>query len=169
VEVPVWIDQSLNGFRMEFKFIWTTFESVSWCSCVTTWSKPLSPQGYHEGGRMKWPKAMAGPVYLWSPKLLPSVGACFDLMRTCERLPTWTTWDVWSGTLRGSSVKSVWRVDWVFPCKVYIDSNHRDSQIWVPLVCGSHHVDNLIAWIMAYCKIVMLHYNYLFATLAWLV
>jgi hypothetical protein len=27
-----------------------------------------------------------------------------------------------------------------FPCSVYIDSNRRDSQIWVPLVCGSHHV-----------------------------
>jgi hypothetical protein len=31
-----------------------------------------------------------------------------------------------------------------FPCMVYIDSNHRDSQIWVPLVCGSHHIDNLM-------------------------
>jgi hypothetical protein len=30
-----------------------------------------------------------------------------------------------------------------FPYMVYIDSNHCDSQIWVPLVYGSHHVDNL--------------------------
>jgi hypothetical protein len=30
-----------------------------------------------------------------------------------------------------------------FPCRVYIDSNHHDSRIWVPLVCGSHHIDNL--------------------------
>jgi hypothetical protein len=29
-----------------------------------------------------------------------------------------------------------------FPCKVYINSNHRDSRIWVPLICGSHHIDN---------------------------
>jgi hypothetical protein len=31
-----------------------------------------------------------------------------------------------------------------FPCRVYIDSNHGDSRIWVSLVCGSHHVDNLM-------------------------
>jgi hypothetical protein len=30
-----------------------------------------------------------------------------------------------------------------FPCRVYIDSNHRDSRIWIPLICVSHHVDNL--------------------------
>jgi hypothetical protein len=38
----------------------------------------------------------------------------------------------------------MWRVGRVFPCRVYIDSNHRDSRICVLLVCGSHHVDNLI-------------------------
>jgi hypothetical protein len=31
-----------------------------------------------------------------------------------------------------------------FPCRVYIDLNHRDSQIWVPLVFDSLHIDNLI-------------------------
>jgi hypothetical protein len=51
---------------------------------------------------------------------------------------------VWSRAICGPSVKSVWRVGWVFPRRVYIDSNHLDSQIWVPLVCGSHHVDNLM-------------------------
>jgi hypothetical protein len=38
---------------------------------------------------------------------------------------------VWSWTIRGLSVKSVWRVGRVFTCRVYIDSNHRDSRIWV--------------------------------------
>jgi hypothetical protein len=52
--------------------------------------------------------------------------------------------DVWSGSIRESSVESVWRVDWVFLCRVYIDSNHHDSQIWVLLVCGSQHVENLM-------------------------
>jgi hypothetical protein len=33
----------------------------------------------------------AGPVCLRSPRLLPSVGACFVLVGTSERLPTWTT------------------------------------------------------------------------------
>jgi hypothetical protein len=70
-----------------------------------------------------------GSVYLWSPRLLSSVGACFILVGTCERLPTWTTGDVWSETIRESSVESMWRVDRVFPCRVYIDSNGRDSQI----------------------------------------
>jgi hypothetical protein len=36
---------------------------------------------------------------------------------------------VWSWTICGLSVESVWRVDRVFPYRVYIDSNHRDSQI----------------------------------------
>jgi hypothetical protein len=70
-----------------------------------------------------------GPVCLQSSRLVPDVGAYFALVGTSERLPKWTTGDVWSGTIRESSVKSVWRVDWVFPCRVYIGLNHRDSQI----------------------------------------
>jgi hypothetical protein len=52
---------------------------------------------------------------------------------------------VWSMDIRGLSMENVWRVGRVFPCRVYIDSNHRDSRIWVSLVCGSHHVDNLMS------------------------
>jgi hypothetical protein len=70
-----------------------------------------------------------GPVCLRSPRLLPGVGACFVLVGTSKRLPTWTTGDVWSGTICESSVESVSRVDRVFPDRVYIDSNRRDSQI----------------------------------------
>jgi hypothetical protein len=36
---------------------------------------------------------------------------------------------VWSWTIHGLSVKSVWHVDRIFPCGVYIDSNRRDSRI----------------------------------------
>jgi hypothetical protein len=36
---------------------------------------------------------------------------------------------VWSYTIRGLSMKNVWRVDRVFPCRMYIDLNHRDSRI----------------------------------------
>jgi hypothetical protein len=78
---------------------------------------------------MRWPKMIAGPVCLLSSRLLLGVGACFVFMGTSERLPTWTTGDVWSGTIHELSVESEWRVDQVFPCKVYIDSNHRDSRI----------------------------------------
>jgi hypothetical protein len=36
---------------------------------------------------------------------------------------------VWSWTIHGPSVESVWHVGRVFPCRVYIDSNRRDSRI----------------------------------------
>jgi hypothetical protein len=36
---------------------------------------------------------------------------------------------VWSKAIHGPSVESVWRVGRVFPYRVYIDSNRRDSQI----------------------------------------
>jgi hypothetical protein len=68
-------------------------------------------------------------VCLQSPILLPGVGTCFIIVGTSERLPTRIMGDVWSGTIRESSVESVWRIDRIFPCRVYIDSNHRDSQI----------------------------------------
>jgi hypothetical protein len=70
-----------------------------------------------------------GPVCLRSPSLLLGVGACFILMGTSKKLPMQTMGDVWFGTIHESSVESVWRVDRGFPCRVYIDSNHHDSQI----------------------------------------
>jgi hypothetical protein len=57
----------------------------------------------------------AGPVYLWLLRLPLGVWACFTLVGTSERLPTQTLGDVWSGTIRESSVESVWRVDRVSP------------------------------------------------------
>jgi hypothetical protein len=116
---------------------------VSWCSCVTTWLKPLSPFPRLSWGRMRWPKTTVRLVYLRSPRLLSGVGAYFVIVETSKRLPTWTTGDVWSGTIRESSVENVSRVDRVFQYRVYIDLNLRDSRIWVPLVCDSHRVDNL--------------------------
>jgi hypothetical protein len=71
----------------------------------------------------------AGPVHLQSLRLLSGVGVCFVLVGTSEKLPTWTTGEVWSGTLRELSMESMWHVDRGFPCMVYIDSNHRDSRI----------------------------------------
>jgi hypothetical protein len=118
--------------------------SVSWCSCDTTWPKHLSLTLRLSWGRgMRWPKTTDGPVYLQSPRLLPGVGACFILMGTSEMSPMRTMGDVWSGTICESSMENMWHVDRIFPCRVYIDSNHRDARIWVPLVYASHHVDNL--------------------------
>jgi hypothetical protein len=70
-----------------------------------------------------------GSVCLRLTRLLPGVVACFVLVGTSERLPTWTTGDVWSGTIRESSMKSVWHVDRVFSYRVYINLNRRDSRI----------------------------------------
>jgi hypothetical protein len=50
---------------------------------------------------------MAGPVYLWSPRLLLGVGSYFILVGTSERLPTRTTGDVWSRTIHELSLESV--------------------------------------------------------------
>jgi hypothetical protein len=72
---------------------------------------------------------MAGPVCLRLPRLIPGLGACFGLVGTSKRLPMRTMVDVWSRTIHESSVKSVWCVDRVFPCRVYIDSNRCNSQI----------------------------------------
>jgi hypothetical protein len=36
---------------------------------------------------------------------------------------------VWSWIIRRLSVEGVWHVGRVFPCRVYIDLNHRDSRI----------------------------------------
>jgi hypothetical protein len=68
-------------------------------------------------------------VCLWSTNLLSGVGACFILVGTSERLPTQTTLDVWSGTIRELSVENMWRVDRVSPYRLYINSNRRDSRI----------------------------------------
>jgi hypothetical protein len=35
---------------------------------------------------MRPPKTMAGPVYLWLPRVLPGVGDCFDFVGASERL-----------------------------------------------------------------------------------
>jgi hypothetical protein len=70
-----------------------------------------------------------GLVHLRSPRLLPGVGTYFILVGTSERLSTRTTGEVSSGTLRESNVESVWHVDQVFPYRVYIDSNCRNSRI----------------------------------------
>jgi hypothetical protein len=71
----------------------------------------------------------AGPVCLWSLRFLPGVGAFFVLVGTSERLPTQITRDIWFVTIHKSSMESVWCVDRVSPCRVYINLNHRDSRI----------------------------------------
>jgi hypothetical protein len=104
--------------------------SVSWCSCVTTWLKPLSPTSRLSWGR--WNQVTQDGDRASLSSIAKTSPGCRGLIRPrSERLPTWTTWDVGFKTLCKSSMESVWRVDQIFPCRIYIDSNHRDSWIWV--------------------------------------
>jgi hypothetical protein len=71
-----------------------------------------------------------GSVCLWLPRIHSGVGACFDLVGTSERLLyAYHVRYVWSRTLCGLSMESIWRVDQVFTCRVYIVSNCHDSWI----------------------------------------
>jgi hypothetical protein len=36
---------------------------------------------------------------------------------------------IWSRATRRTSIENVWRVGQIFPCRVYINSNHHDYQI----------------------------------------
>jgi hypothetical protein len=79
---------------------------------------------------MRSPKTMAGPVCLWLPRHFLGVEACFNFVGASEGCHV-------RGLLAESvcrvcmdwSGKRTWHVGQVFPCRVYIDSNRRDSQI----------------------------------------
>jgi hypothetical protein len=82
---------------------------------------------------------VSGALFLGSSD---SVQLCRRLMKGCH--------------VRGSPVGSVRGLAWeaymsccrISPYRGYIDSNRHDSRIWVSLVCGSHHVDNLMSLIV---------------------
>jgi hypothetical protein len=54
---------------------------------------------------MRSPKMTAGPVYLWLPRLLPGVRACFDFMGASERL-------LRTGTARRKRTLGVRGLEW---------------------------------------------------------
>jgi hypothetical protein len=54
---------------------------------------------------MRPPKTTAGPVYLWLPRLLLGVGACFDLVGVSERLSR-------TGTARRKRTLGVRGLEW---------------------------------------------------------
>jgi hypothetical protein len=79
---------------------------------------------------MRWPKTTVEPSNLCLPRLLPGVGACLDLMGTSERLLYMDRVRyVWSRAIREPNVECMWHFDQVFPYRVYIDSNQRNSRI----------------------------------------
>jgi hypothetical protein len=61
-------------------------------------------------------------------------GLDFDIVGTCEWLSyVRAFWSQAYGVLVG-----------FFPCRVYIDSSHRDTQLWVTACCCSHLVVCLV-------------------------
>jgi hypothetical protein len=80
---------------------------------------------------MRSPKTTARPVCLWLPRLLSGVGGpvstSWELLKGCHvrglpRENVRRTCMDWNG-------KRTWRVGQISPCRVYIDSNRRDSRI----------------------------------------
>jgi hypothetical protein len=93
------------------------------------------------------------PFFSGAVALLNSVD---DYAKDCYM---WTTWDTYG---------RVWRVGWIFPLQgVYRFESTRISDMNNRLSRGSLHVENLMAWMMAYNRIDMC--NYLIEILAWLV
>jgi hypothetical protein len=67
---------------------------------------------------------MSGALFLRSSGIRPNLLASHKRFLYVDHVRY-----VWSWTIHGLSVEIVWHVGRVFPYKVYIDSNSRDSQI----------------------------------------
>jgi hypothetical protein len=82
------------------------------------------------GGRIRPSNTTVGSVSLWLSRLLSGVGACLNFVGVSERLSR-------TGTAHRKRTSCVSGVEWEeyaaccsgFPCRVYIDLNHRDSWI----------------------------------------
>jgi hypothetical protein len=69
---------------------------------------------------------MSGSLFLCSSGIRPNLSASYKKLICVDHMRY-----IWSRVIHGPSVESVWRVDQVFSCKIYIDLNRHDSQIWV--------------------------------------
>jgi hypothetical protein len=65
-----------------------------------------------------------GALFLRSSRICPNLSASHEGLLYVDHVRY-----VWSWTIHRLSMESVWYVGWVFPCKVYIDSNRRNSRI----------------------------------------
>jgi hypothetical protein len=79
---------------------------------------------------MRSPKTTVRLGDLWVPRLLPGVGSRFNLDGLHERLSrAGTDHRKCMCSICGLARKAYVSCVSSFPCSVYIDSNHRDSQI----------------------------------------
>jgi hypothetical protein len=69
---------------------------------------------------------MSGVLFLGSSGIRPNLSASHKRLLYVDHVRY-----VWSWTILGLSTESMWHVGQVFPCRVYIDSNRRDSRILV--------------------------------------
>jgi hypothetical protein len=86
------------------------------------------------------PKTTVEPACLWLSRLLPGVGACFDFVVDSERLSR-------MGTVHKKRTPGVHDILFGFSAvrctsiRITVTLGYEQ-----PLVCGSHHIDNLMAW-----------------------
>jgi hypothetical protein len=67
---------------------------------------------------------VSGALFLGGSRIRPNLLATRERLLCVDHVRY-----VWFGTIRGLSVGCVWHVGQVFPYRVYIDLNRRDSQI----------------------------------------
>jgi hypothetical protein len=92
---------------------------LHWLTRVRNWV-----QTHGRSASVLW--IMSGALFLGSSGIHP------NLLVICERLLyIYCVRYVWSGTIRRLSVGCVCRVGRGFFCRLYIDSNHRNSRILV--------------------------------------
>jgi hypothetical protein len=101
---------------------------------------------------------VSGALFLGSSEICSNLSVTHEMLLCVDRMRY-----IWSGTIRELSMGCVWH--WSgFPMQgVHRFESPRLSNMSNRLSRGSLHVENLMAWIMAYNGIVM--HNYLIATL----
>jgi hypothetical protein len=67
---------------------------------------------------------VSGALFLGSSGIRPNLSVTHERLQCVDHVRY-----VWSMVIRGLSVECVWCVGRVFPCRVYINSNPRDSRI----------------------------------------
>jgi hypothetical protein len=69
-------------------------------------------------------RIVSGALFLENHGIRPNLSATRERLLCVDHVRY-----VWSETIRGLSMGCVWHVGRVFPYRVYIDSNRRDSRI----------------------------------------
>jgi hypothetical protein len=90
---------------------------LHWLAWERNW---VRPHGSSAG--VLW--IVSGALFLRSSGIRPNLFVACEMLLYVDHVRY-----VWSMVICGLSVESGWRVGRVFPCRVYIDLNYRDSQI----------------------------------------